>query len=84
MDMKKIVTTGRKKPGDLLEKAARAAVELSGEFVVRGDFSLEELRMKYQTQAILVARKEGFVIDQISRMKDWFSIVAHKPGEGEE
>ena len=57
MDMKKIVTTGRKKPGDLLEKAARAAVELSGEFVVRGDFSLEELRMKYQTQAILVARK---------------------------
>lgn len=64
MDMKKIVTTGRKKPGDLLEKAARAAVELSGEFVVRGDFSLEELRMKYQTQAILVARKEGFVIDQ--------------------
>ena len=29
-------------------------------------------------------QNEGFVIDQISRMKDWFSIVAHKPGEGEE
>ncbi len=26
----------------------------------------------------------GFVIDRVSQMKDWFSIVAHRPGEDEE
>ena len=36
------------------------------------------------SHTVVELQNEGFVIDQISRMKDWFSIVAHKPGEGEE
>ena len=64
MNMKTIVTTGRKKQGKISEKASKAAEELGGMLVARGELSMEELREKYQTQAILVAHQEGFVIDQ--------------------